>query len=75
LAKHERADSHSHCPICMKVVPEGTYFCSTECEERFKNDMSERKRKWYLSLIPFIVFTATSALTIYMFLTLVLLRV
>lgn len=73
MTKHEREDLHTHCTVCMKVVPEGTYFCSAECEERFKEEMVARKRKWYLSLIPLLVFATTSALTIYMFVTLVLL--
>lgn len=75
MARHEREDSHSHCTVCMRRIPEDAHFCSEECEERFKEDMVSRRRKWYISLIPFILFATTSALTIYMFVTMVLLRV
>lgn len=74
MARREREDPHSHCTVCMKRVPEDTHFCSEECEERFKGDIAASRRKWYISLIPFAVFAATSALTIYMFVTLVLLK-
>lgn len=36
--------AHSHCEICQKAVPQGTRWCSPECETEHEKRQADKKK-------------------------------
>jgi len=52
MSKAERKDlyvpDHSHCTVCSRPVALNKWFCSDECEAKYKDTMKKRRTRSYL---------------------------
>ena len=51
MAETERIPQHRHCYVCGKAHLEDGRFCSNECKENKKAELSRKKRRlWILEI-------------------------
>jgi len=49
-------EDHKHCIVCGKAISSDRFFCSLECEDRFKQQQRRMSRmRRYMMLIFFVL--------------------